>query len=306
MRIVSLLASATEAACALGLEDRIVGISHECDHPPEILDRPRGSRPRFDPAGLSSGAIDAAVRATMLRHGSVYELDAELLRRLAPDLILAQAVCEVCAVPTSLAVEAARAVDGAPHVLSLDSHSVEDILAGIEAIGAAAGIAAHARDVVRGLRERLDRIRGAVDRRRRPSVLALEWLDPPFLPGHWTPEMIEIAGGIPLLAESRVPSRRVGWDALEGTDPDVLLLMPCGYDLAAARHDAARHGDRLGPIASRAVSREAAWVLDGSACFNRSGPRMVEGVEVLGAILHPECVPASYLRGRAAVWAPAG
>jgi iron complex transport system substrate-binding protein len=305
MRIASLLASATEMVCALGLDSTLVAISHECDYPPVILDRPRVSRPRFDPAGLSSGAIDAAVRSAMTEHGSVYELDTEALRQAAPDLILTQDVCEVCAVPTSLAHAAAGVVGGNVRVLSLDAHSVDDILRCIQDIGEAAGIPHRAERLVAELRARIVAVHSAVAGRARPRVLALEWLDPPFAPGHWTPEMVALAGGENLAGVARERSRQVGWEDVAGLDPDVLLVMPCGYGLEASRREADAHADRLRGLAPRAVAGGRAWVLDGSAYMNRSGPRVVDGIEMLGKILHPDGFPAVQLEGRAEVWEPA-
>lgn len=304
MRIASLLASATEIVCALGLEDRLVAISHECDFPPDVLDRPRVSRPRFDPTGLSSGAIDAAVRQAVAEHGGVYVLDDDALRAAAPDLILTQEVCDVCAVPTSLARRAAEILGSRPRVLSLDAHGIDDILRSIRAVGDATGAPARADRLVRALRRRLAAVQAGVAGAQRPRVLALEWLEPAFVPGHWGPEMIALAGGEDLFGRAEERSRSVAWEELEGTDPDVLLIVPCGYDLAAARAEAERHEDRLRTLAPRAIANGRAFVLDASAYFNRSGPRVVDGVELLAAAFHPERFPAMNLTGRLDVWRP--
>jgi len=305
LRIVSLLASGTEIVSALGLGDRLVGISHECDHPASLIDRPRVSRPRFDPEGLSSGEIDRAVRDAMLEHGSVYALDADLLESLDPDLVLTQAVCEVCAVPTAGVEETLAGLDVSPEVVSLDAHTIEEILGSVEAVGRAARAEAAARAVVAGLRKRMDGVAAAIRGASRPRVLAIEWLDPPFAPGHWVPEMIERAGGDCLLGEAGRPSREVTWDAVAGLDPDALVIMPCGYGLGAAREDADAHADRLARVAPRAVAAGRAWVVDGSAYFNRSGPRFATGIEILAGLLHPGRVPAPD-PATAAAWAPAG
>jgi len=304
VRIASLLASATEIVCELGLGDSLVAISHECDYPRHVLDRPRVSRPRFDPEGLSSSEIDRAVRDAMARHGSVYELDEQGLRVAAPDLILTQAVCEVCAVPTSLAQQAARLLDGRPAIVSVDSHSIEEIFASIRSVGAAAGVPQRAADLETRLRSRIEAVRVAVQGAPRRRVLAVEWLDPPFVPGHWTPEMIRIAGGECLLAEAGIPSRQASWDALRESDPDVLLVMPCGYALDAAKADADRHADHLVQAAPRAVESGRAYVADGSAYFNRSGPRMVDGIEILAALMHPDRMRDYDLTDKAAGWLP--
>lgn len=302
-RIVSLLASGTEIVATLGLGDRLVGISHECDHPPELLDRPRVSRPRFDPEGLTSGQIDRAVRDAMLEHGSVYALDEPLLDSLDPDLVLTQAVCEVCAVPTAGVEQTIEGLGIAPEVVSLDAHTIGEILESIGTVGRAAGAEEKARAVVGELRERLERVAAAVSGAPPPRVLAIEWLDPPFAPGHWVPEMIERAGAECLIGETGRPSREVGWDDLAGLDPDALLIMPCGYGLEASREDADAHAEGLVAIAPRAIAAGRAWIVDGSAYFNRSGPRVVTGVEILAGLLHPERVGAPD-PATAAVWSP--
>lgn len=304
MRIASLLASATEITCALGLDDRLVAISHECDWPPEVLDRPRVSRPRFDPAGLSSGEIDTAVREAVAEHGSVYVLDDEPLRAADPDLILTQEVCEVCAVPTSLARRAAAILGTRPRVLSLDAHGIDDIMQAIRDVGDAAGVPERADRLVRTLRRRLAAVQAGVAGADRPRVLALEWLDPPFVPGHWGPEMIALAGGENLFGRAEERSRTVEWETVEDADPDVLLIVPCGYALEAARAEADRHGDRLRAVADRAVEAGRAFVMDASAYFNRSGPRVVDGVELLAAAFHPARFPTTELEGRLEVWHP--
>ena len=291
-RIASLLASGTEILVALGLEDRLVAISHECDYPARVLDRPRISRPRFDPGGLTSGELDAAVRQAMLEHGGVYALDEDELTALSPDLILAQAVCEVCAVPTlgARAVVERRGLDA--HVLSLDAHTVEEILESVLAVGVAAGVPDRAEQLVGGMRARIAAVRDAVAEAPPANVLALEWLDPPFVPGHWVPEMITLAGGVSLAGEEGAHSRQVAWSDLAGLDPDVLLLMPCGYGLDATKADAAGHAARIEPLAPRAIAAGRAFVVDGSSYFNRSGPRAIDGIEILAGLLHPDRWPA--------------
>ena len=302
MRIVSLLASATEIVYDLGLGSQLVGISHECDCPPEALGRPRVSRTRFDPSRLTSGQIDAAVRDAMRQHGDVYEVDGDLLRELDPDLVLTQAVCHVCAVPTVLAEAVVRHLARPPRVLSLDAHSVGDIYQSMIAVGQAAGVEERARGRVAALRARADAVGARVRGRVRPRVLAIEWLDPPFVPGHWTPEMIALAGGESLAGESGHPSRQVDWRAIETLDPDVLIVMPCGYGLTQSLADAAAAAERLEGVAPRAIETGRAFVVDGSAYFNRSGPRFVTGIEILGALLYPEEFPDTDLAGKAVAW----
>lgn len=291
MRIASLLSSATEIVYELGLQDRLVAISHECDWPPEALSLPRLSRVRFDPAGLTSAEIDAEVRRCMLEYGSVYEIDAAALAASKPDLILTQAVCEVCAVPTPSVHQAVAGLANPPEVLSLDAHTLEEILASVGDVADAAGEHARGEETVARLRARIDSVREGVAGRRRPRVVALEWLDPPFAPGHWIPEMIEIAGGESLIGSAGGHSVEIPWSEVDGLDPDRLLLVPCGYALEQARADADAARGRLHVHATRAVFGGHAAV-GHSAYFSRSGPRVVAGIEALAAWLHPDAVPA--------------
>lgn len=302
-RIVSLLASGTEIVDALGLGECLVGISHECDHPPQLLDRPRVSRPRFDPEGLSSGEIDAAVRRAMIEHGSVYEIDGAALEGLDPDIILTQAVCEVCAVPTGGVREVLGARGIEAEVVSLDAHTIDDILSSLTQVARAADRPELAGEPAAALRRRLDAVRAAVSGADPARVLGIEWFDPPFTPGHWVPEMIELAGGRNLAGEAGRPSREAAWEEIGDLDPDALLLMPCGYGLEASRRDADAHAERLREVAPRAIAEGRAWVVDASSYFNRSGPRFVTGVEILGGLLHPDRLPAPH-RSVAAAWSP--
>jgi iron complex transport system substrate-binding protein len=302
MRIASLLSSATEIVYELGLQEHLVAISHECDYPDDALRRPRASRIRFDPAGLTSGEIDAEVRRCMVEYGSVYAIDVDALRDARPDLILTQAVCEVCAVPTGSVTEVVDALPSKPVVLSLDAHTLDGILHTVGQVAAAAGDARRGEEAVARLRGRLDRVAEAVAGRPRPRTLALEWLDPPFAPGHWIPEMIEAAGGDSLLGKAGGRSVEIPWDEAEGLDPARLLLVPCGYDLEQARADVERSRARVAGLAPRAVSDGSA-AIGHSAFFSRSGPRVVGGIEALAAWLHPGALPADAVRGRLEPWA---
>jgi iron complex transport system substrate-binding protein len=257
------------------------------------------------PTGLSSGEIDAAVRDAMQRFGGMYELDEAVLRAVAPDLILAQELCEVCAVPTSLARQAAEVLATPPAIVSLDAHTIDDILSSILRVGHAAGVPGRAADVVGGLRARLDDVRKRVAGLLRPGVLALEWLDPVFAPGHWVPEMVELAGGRCLAGTAGGPSREARWSDLAGLDPDVLLVVPCGYGLERSRAEADANAASLLEVAGGAVAAGRAWVADASSYFNRSGPRVVDGVEILGRLLHGDRFPDVELAGRAEPWVPA-
>jgi len=276
-RIVSLLPSATEIVCALGLEDRLVGISHSCDYPESITDRPRLSRPRVDLDGLSSGEIDAAIRAAMRDYGSVYEIDVDQLSALEPDLVLTQGICDVCAVPER---QVLSSVDGA-RILTLDAHDLTAIFQSIRDVGCATGTDARAERLVADMLRRVAAVRARSLHRPRPRVLALEWLDPPYVPGHWVPEMIDIAGGELLAGITRRPSYRMEWSQLRELEPEIVLIMPCGFNLAEARREAERYDDVLRGLAPRV------HLLDASAYFSRSGPRVVDGLEMLASAIFP-------------------
>ncbi len=301
-RIASLLPSATEIVCALGLEHHLVGVSHSCDHPPLIRSKPRLTRPRFPLDGLSSGEIDAAVRHALREFGSVYEVDTERLAAVGPDLLLTQGVCEVCAVPTRDAAAAAAGLAACPTVLALDAHDVAGVLGTIRLVGEAGGVPERAERCVRDIERRIAAIRARVEGRPVARVLALEWLEPPFVPGHWVPEMIALAGGNLLRGVAGRPSFPVGWEDLAGLDPDVLLVMPCGFALAAARADARRYGASLCAVAPRAIRSRRAYAVDATAHFSRPGPRVADGVELLAVLLHPDIFPGASLEGRAVVW----
>jgi iron complex transport system substrate-binding protein len=270
-RIVSLLPSATEIVCALGLEDRLVGISHSCDYPESIADRPRVSRPRASLEGLSSGEIDAAIRAAMRDYGSVYEVDVDQLTALQPDLVLTQGICDVCAVPES---QVLASVPGT-QIVTLDAHDLAAIFASIRDVACATGAVERAEDCVADMQRRIAAVRERVANRPRPRVLALEWLDPPYVPGHWVPEMIDIAGGELLAGRTRRPSYRMEWSELRKLEPDIVLIMPCGFSLDETGREAERHRSELQAIGGRV------HLLDASAYFSRSGPRVVDGVEIL-------------------------
>lgn len=286
-RIASLLPSATEIVCALGLGDRLVGVSHACDYPPDVVVKPRLTRPRVNLDGLTSGEVDAAVRQALREFGSVYAVDLDQLSALAPDLVLTQGVCDVCAVPARQAAEAAALLDGVPAVLSLDAHTLDAVRDGILAVGRAAGAIARARALADAIAARLAAVR-ARRSGRRPRVLALEWLDPPFVPGHWVPELIDLAGGTLVAGTAGRPSRAVAWGDVAGADPDVLLVMPCGFGLDAARAGAAAHAGALRRVAPRAIRAGRAYAVDAAAYFSRPGPRVAEAAELLAALLAGE------------------
>ncbi|MGH9185321.1 MAG: cobalamin-binding protein [Acidimicrobiales bacterium] len=288
MKIVSLLPSATEIVFALGLGDSLEGVSYDCDYPPEAGAKPVVSGTAL-PAGVRGNPreVDAAVAETIAGGEPIYTLDAERIGAIRPDLILAQDLCRVCAVPSG-AVDDALAVLGCrADVLSLDPNSLDDVIDCIGQVGEASGAKAEAVRLMGDLRTRVDRIRRLVAGRRRPRTFALEWSDPPFTGGHWVPDMIAAAGGEAVLAPAGAPSRRVTWSGIEASGPDVVVFMPCGYTF----DDAVTEGRRLLDIPELDTVAEI-YAVDASAHFSRPGPRVVEGVETLGWILHPDVVPA--------------
>jgi iron complex transport system substrate-binding protein len=286
MRIVSLLPSATEIVYALGLDRELVGVTHECNWPPEALAKPRVSMSLL-PVDASPAEIDALVSAASAGAGAPTErLDDVVLASLEPDVILTQDLCAVCAVPAG-DVEAALDVVGCrAEVVSLDPGSIDDVLADIERVGRITGRDTEAAAVVDGLRTRLSAVESTVHDSPRRRTLILEWGDPLFNAGHWIPGMVEHAGGLPVLAEPGRDSVRVTWDQVRDAAPDVVVFSPCGYDLPAA----AEEGRSL---ATRPEFGGAqVWAVDADSYFVRPGPRLVDGIELLASILHPEEVGA--------------
>lgn len=288
-RICSLLPSATEIVFALELGDRLVAVTHECDHPPEVTRLPVITRSALDHGGRRGREIHADVARALHAGSSLYELDEALLRKLAPDLILTQELCAVCAVSYATVRTAVRRLEGTPRILSLEPTSLDGILETVLAVGDAAGVAEGARDVVRQLRARIARIAGAAGGiLARPRVLALEWLDPPFVGGHWVPEMMRLAGGTDGLGREAAPSREVAWPEITAYAPEVIVLMPCGFDLARTLEEL-RHAVLPRAWDDLPAARAGrVYAVDGSAYFNRPGPRIVDGLEILAEILHPE------------------
>ncbi len=284
MRIASLVPSATEMLFALGLGGDVVGVTHECDYPPEAAGLSQLTATVL-PAGLDAGEIDAAVKEVIGEGRALYSLDEELLAELAPDLIVTQAVCQVCAVAYDDVVEVASRLPSRPRVLQQDPSTLGEVLDDVSRLGEAAGIETHAQAARRQLEARLDAVREAVAGQPRPRVLALEWLDPPFLGGHWIPEMIALAGGEDVAGRAGEKSPQVEWDSLAGLDPDVVVAMPCGWYLDDSRAQALEHRERLDSLGARRV-----FAVDAASTFSRPGPRLVDGVELLGHLFHPERV----------------
>ena len=278
--------SATELLYALGLGDSVVAVTHECDHPHEAARLPHLTRSVI-PDGLAAAEIDAAVRARMDRGEALYELDEALLRSLTPDLVVTQALCAVCAVSFDDVRAVAERLPSRPAVMALDPVSLAEVLDDCEHVAAAAGVPALGTELARAGRERLEAVRLAVAGAAAPRVAALEWLDPPFVGGHWVPEMIALAGGIDVLGTPGARSRTASWAELERARAEVVISMPCGYGAARADDETREHWQRVASLGARRVV-----AVDASAYFSRPGPRLVDGVELLGHLLHPELVPA--------------
>jgi iron complex transport system substrate-binding protein len=286
MRIASLVPSATEMLFELGLGDQVVGVTHECDWPEAARGLPHLTSTVL-PDRLSAAEIDAAVKEVIGEGRALYELDEERLAELAPDLIVTQAVCEVCAVSYEDVVEVAARLPNTPRVLQQDPSSLADVLDDITRLGAAAGIPDQAAAVRSRLEARLDSVRQAVAGAPRPRVVALEWLDPPFVGGHWLPEMVALAGGTDVAGPPQQKSPEVPWDRLAELEPEVAVVMPCGWYLEDSRAQALGHAERI-----LALGPERVFVVDAASTYSRPGPRLVDGVELLGHLLHPDRVPA--------------
>jgi iron complex transport system substrate-binding protein len=284
MRIVSLVPSATEMLFALGLGGDVVGVTHECDYPPAAAELPHLTATVL-PEGLDAGGIDAAVKEVVGEGRALYSLDEERLRELAPDLIVTQAVCAVCAVSYDDVVAMATRLPSQPRVLQQDPSTLGEVLGDVRRLGEATGIEGRAGELRRDLEGRVGAVREAVAGASRPRVLALEWFDPPFLGGHWIPEMVALAGGEDVAGEAGQKSAQVEWEDLVGLNPDVIVAMPCGWYLDDSRDQALAHTEQL-----NALGAERVFAVDAASTFSRPGPRLVDGVELLGHLLHPDRV----------------
>jgi iron complex transport system substrate-binding protein len=285
MRIVSLVPSATEMLFALGLGPELVAVTHECDYPAAARELPKVTRDLL-PTGLSSAEIDAAVKERTLAGESIYELDAEALHELQPDLIVTQALCSVCAVSYDDVRGVAEEIDTQPMVISLDPHTVGEVLGDARTLAQATDCKDAAVDLIRDASARIDRIRVLTRTARRLSVVALEWLDPPFAAGHWTPQLISYAGGEDLLGLPGENSEERSWEEIAAISPDVVIVMPCGYDAEIAHREAEMHRDQLAEVGAGEIV-----AVNAAAYFSRPGPRLIDGLELLAHILHPELVP---------------
>jgi iron complex transport system substrate-binding protein len=277
MRICSLLPSATEIVAALGLADALVGVSDECDWPPEVRGLPVVSATRIETTNLSSSAIDRAVRDALSRGSSLYAVDAELIERLAPDLILTQDLCTVCAV-SSEQVGALCAVDA--ETVSLDAHTIAEIEQGVTSLAERLGVSERGREVAARMRETIAAVRHTVAGAPVRRVFVAEWLDPPYAAGHWVPEMVTLAGGQELLGQAGAPSHPVSWEAVLAGRPELVVAAPCGFD-----HERAAAEARLLDLGCRVVA------VDANAYFARPAPRVADGVAQLAFLIQPERAP---------------
>jgi iron complex transport system substrate-binding protein len=286
-RIVSLIASATEIVCALGFEDQLVGRSHECDFPEPVKRLPVCTAPKFDVTGPSH-EIDERVKSTLQEAASVYDVDADLLRRLQPDVIITQAQCEVCAVSLR---DVERAVCGwpgsGPRVVTLNPNSLADVWDDIARVAAGLGVPERGAALVAQLRRRMATVEKKAHGLPRPTVACLEWLDPLMAAGNWVPELVEMAGGLDLFGTAGRHAPWLTWEQLHERDPEVIIALPCGLDLERTRAEMASLTGREDWPRLRAVREGRVYLTDGNQFFNRPGPRLAESLEILAEILHP-------------------
>lgn len=302
-RIASLLASATEMLYGLGVGDRVVAVSHECDFPPEVRGKPRATFTNIA-VGAPSGQIDAEVRQRLAAGSPLYEIDAAQLATLRPDLIVTQAQCDVCAVKYDDVLEVVRTQPALAdtRVVALNPLCLADVFADIERVGEAVGRAAGARAYAARLKSRVEAVRqrtAAFPRARQPRVLCIEWLEPLMAAANWMPDLIELAGGVQSLTAAGRHSTYSAWDVLRAFDPEVIVVMPCGFDLARTTDESRLLRNLPGWSEVTAVRRGRVYAVDGNAYFNRAGPRLVDSLEILASLIHPELFDVSIADG---VW----
>jgi iron complex transport system substrate-binding protein len=301
LKIVSLLPSATEIICALGLEANLIGITHECDYPLSVTNKPPLTASRISHETMSSAEIDHAVRSQLDGHGSIYDLNERLLSELKPDLIVTQELCEVCAVSYKTVQKAARMYVADAKVVSLEPNTIADIFENIKTIGELTDRKEKAETVVADLQNRLDKIQERIQKSEtnpsseiqnpksnRPRVFMLEWLEPPFAPGHWTPEQVEIAGGNCLLGTAGEKSQTTTYEAIYESQPEIIVLIPCGYYISDITRQIEQTHFPPNWKELPAVKNNRVWAMDASAYFSRPAPRVVDGTEILAKIFHPE------------------
>ena len=286
MRICSLVPGATEVVAALDLTDQLVAVSHECDYPESIRHVPSVVESVIDQHTLASDAIDRAVKQLVSAGQRLYRLNEQRLIEARPDVILTQDLCHVCAVTPDQLTQAMTALPSAPRLVTLNPTSLEDMLLDIERIAQAVDAADRGQQLLRSLRARLDRVSAAAQPTR-PRVVCLEWLNPLYIAGHWVPEMVALAGGEDVLGRNDQPSRETTWKEVTNANPDILLIMPCGYSVQRTLDELSRLQQTSPPWSSQLARWPETYVLDANAYFSRPGPRPVDGVELLATILHP-------------------
>jgi iron complex transport system substrate-binding protein len=285
VRLVSLLPSATEIVYSLGLSEDLVGVTFECDEPPAARTEKTVVVGGRDTRGMTPGEIDSYVRAQLAAGADLYTLHAQALADLQPDLILTQDLCRVCALPSGHVEDALGYLGCRADVLSLDPHTLDDVLDSIRAVGQRTGVSERATRLVGELRARLASVAAAVAGRRRPKVAVIEWVDPPFTAGHWIPDLVSAAGGRPVAARPGAPSVPTNWAAIAAAAPDVVVVAPCGYHLPGVIEQAR--------AVVQALPGTPVWAIDADGIVVRPGPRLVDGVEAMASILHPHAVPAA-------------
>ena len=291
MRICSLLPSSTEIIFALGLEENLVGVTHECDYPPEARRKPvvvnsiLGEKEK-----LSSARIDELVSRSRAEGKSVYLIDSERLSKMKPDLIITQGLCDVCAVSENEVTEVCEVLGNSPEILSLEPSTVEEIMDSILLLGEATGTKEKASHLVEGLRKRIEAVEKKLSGERyRPGVFCLEWLDPPYAAGHWVPEMVKTAGGEPLISKAGKPSFKITWDEILESSPDYLIIMPCGFDVEKTLDGIEEVTSEVSQWnALRAVKKGHCYIVDANSYFSRSSPRVVDGIELLAGVIHSD------------------
>ena len=303
MRIVSLLPSSTEIVCALGLEDDLVGITHECDYPPAAKSKTVLIESALGHAAetMSAKEIDTKIRETLKAGEGVYRFKPDALKNAKPDLIITQGLCDVCAIPNHFVIKEAKTLRPEPQILSLDPQDLTGILTDIRRVGEITGQIDRAGAVVDALEERVGEVAGRtrdLPAAKRPRVAMIEWVDPIFGGGHWVPEMIELAGGRDVLARPGEPSQVIPWETVLSSAPEIIIIAPCGYDIPRARKDAELLRQRPGWNTLPAVKSGRVYFMDANATLSRPGPRIVDGLEDLAQIIHPELFPVDATKAR--------
>jgi iron complex transport system substrate-binding protein len=290
--LISLLPSATEIVYALGLEDRLAAVTHECDFPEGALRKPKITRSKIS-SSMASATIHDLVHEQLSDSGTLYELDVKLLEKLSPDFILTQELCRVCAVSYDNVFRAASTLRKPPALLNLEPHSLSDIFSNIGEVAKVADVEERGTRLIEALQQRVDRVRRAVQGAPRKRILCLEWIDPPFCAGHWIPELVEIAGGADALGRKHQPSRQVVQDEIIEYNPEVIVVMCCGFSVARSLEEIPLL-DKYGLDRLDAVREGEVYIVDGSSYFSRPGPRIIDSLEILATIMHPERFPIDF------------